>query len=125
MEMDQKDDNGWLGCVIVPIFLFMAYAMVAPSEEERREWRATVADIEAEVRAQDQVASRLRDPASAQYSSSRASSRTEGVRCGHVNANNVFGGRTGSQRYIATPGGALLEEDVSPTEMDTAWESLC
>ena len=123
--MADKQAEGLLGCIAVPLVVaFFLYA-VWPSRQERQDWKNTLGEIEANVRTQDSVSARLRDPGSAEYSDGRASARLANVRCGRVNATNGFGGRTGPQRYIRTPTDTLLEADMSPGEMDRAWASMC
>ena len=74
------------------------------------------------VAGQAMVKDRLRDPSSASFSDVTVS--PDDVVCGLVNAKNGFGGMTGNQRFIAG-GLAVLEDDLSPSDFDALWISLC
>lgn len=75
--------------------------------------------------AKDEVAKRLKDPASAQYEEVRVSRKSGVVAiCGYVNSKNSFGGYTGRQRFISG-GATALEEDFAPGELEVAWARAC
>jgi len=82
------------------------------------DWRRT-------AKAQSEVKSMLRDPASAEFGDMRVSAAGgTPVVCGTVNSKNGFGGMGGSQRFIS---GAVtaLEEQMASGEMDAAWNKMC
>lgn len=123
--MKSKEAEGLLGCIVVPaVVAFFLYALW-PSQTERREWKETVAEIDAEVQAEQRVGTQLRDPSSATYSDNHSSKRMPGVVCGSVNAANGLGGKSGNQRYITTAADTIFEETIGSEEMDRAWANLC
>ena len=72
----------------------------------------------------------LKDPESAEYSDVEAFqlSGDNFAFCGKVNAKNGFGGYTGSERFIASPGLGLTETalggDTNAVFQDT-WAKVC
>lgn len=71
------------------------------------------------------LAARLKDPASAEFGSVWTDG---GNTCGWVNAKNSFGGYVGSQRFIASPREAMLENDPGVSGMMTfgeMWDLVC
>lgn len=75
---------------------------------------------------EERIASRLKDPGSAQFRGSVVS-RSGGVPvvCGEVNAKNGFGGYTGHQRFVSGGSVQVLETEMAAGEMDGLWRKFC
>jgi hypothetical protein len=75
-------------------------------------------------RTQDGVKSRLRDPDSAKFSDVHiADFKGNMVVCGHVNAANGFGGKTGSQKFVGVGDTVFLEEEGADA-VNEAWINM-
>jgi hypothetical protein len=75
-------------------------------------------------RTQDGVKSRLRDPDSAKFSDVHtADFKGNMVVCGHVNAANGFGGKTGLQKFVGVGDTVFLEEEGSDA-VNEAWINM-
>ncbi len=106
-EYKEPDQDGWLGCVLVPVVVGLAaYWVFSDPAPETVAARDDAREI---LRAEQAVAARLRDPASASFMATRLA--TGGAVCGTVNARNGFGGMSGNQRFVVQYGVALIEGD--------------
>lgn len=86
--------------------------------------------IDAQVAARAKMDQSLKDPGSAEYTDVQAYrlSDTNFAFCGKVNAKNGFGGYTGSERFIASPGLALTESslgDEGRSVFEDTWTRVC
>jgi hypothetical protein len=85
-------------------------ALTACASEEDRAQREAVAERQAVERdAKELVRSRLRDPASAQFSIIRVSGSTV---CGTVNSKNGFGGYAGAEGFVVSGGDLYLQSET-------------
>lgn len=91
-----------------------------PQQTVEQSNSAWIAEMQIRVKAQ------LKDPDGAQFRDTYVS-RKMGVPlvCGHVNANNSYGGKTGFQRFAAAGDIMALEEQMAPGEMDKFWNQAC
>lgn len=64
----------------------------------------------------------LKDRGSAEFRHERWSGTAV---CGEVNARNSFGGMTGFQRFVATSGFAVLEENMQAQDFAEVWAKAC
>lgn len=79
-------------------------------------------------RGKEQIRTRLKDPASAQFRNVHFySGGGVPVTCGEVNSRNSFGGYTGFERFIAAGSQlAVVESDMTtPSELDQVWDKFC
>lgn len=74
----------------------------------------------------------LKDASSVEYGDVWAgrvvsdSGRSTMVACGYFNARNSFGGKSGMQRFIGSPGNMVLTDEVPGGElMNVAWQEAC
>lgn len=61
---------------------------------------------------------RLRDPDSAEF-------RHAENKCGYVNANNGFGGKTGFQGFVITPTMRIVLEEDDRAKFPSIWNKYC
>lgn len=104
------------------VLIFIGIAVATTKCGNEKPQTPTDADkfIEREVREEDAVKTRLRDPDSAEFKHFKSG-------CGVVNAKNGFGGMEGPQRYVfdATMGAVFLESDKGPIKFDDMWKARC
>lgn len=108
--------------------LAMLFALSLAACGDGEAARRSIARDQQIMAAQDRVQAELRDPGSAEFLN--VSIPHEGIStvCGNVNARNGFGGMSGAQRFIVTPGTVFLEERqeaVIPGQFDGFWQQMC
>jgi hypothetical protein len=111
----------------IAAFGFVAGLCLALSAcEETPQDKREKFEIHYEAVAQVAVKDRLRDPSSAQFNNEAVFifSRKPVV-CGDVNANNGFGGKSGSQRFIWRNGYAALDGEGGRRFFERLWKILC
>ncbi|WP_093080195.1 zinc ribbon domain-containing protein [Sphingobium sp. AP50] len=106
------------GCLTTAAILISLVIVVTQCDSTaKKKDQAVDHAIEARVRIEAAVRSRLRDPDSARFKHLRNG-------CGYVNARNGFGGMTGDVPFIATSKGVVFREDA-PTSFRTRWNDFC
>lgn len=98
-----------------------------PDRSNRLETSTDVQKIGWMQRGMDAVRSKLKDPKSADFEGvffNRGKTNVP-VTCGLVNAKNIFGGRSGYQRFLSAgkPEITFLEEEVS--DFSESWQQFC
>lgn len=100
-----------------------------PAVEEVPEKPSSATLVDFQLSSKMKLEELLRDPHSAEYSNvrahliSKAGEQPNYSFCGTVNAKNGFGGYSGSQRFVANPLIAIVE-DGTP-DFDQVWAMSC
>jgi hypothetical protein len=112
-----------IGILVALFLIFLVKEIVSPTDLSKSPtWAIS--------QGKESLEHSLKDPDSVEYGDVWAGTLKSDkgsvlVACGYFNARNSFGGMTGQQRFIGSPGGIAFTSEIAGGVFDTMWQQAC